>query len=425
MSADSVPATEVAGNARPLRILVVSQYFWPENFQINHLVRSLHARGHRVEVLTGKPNYPSGKFFDNYSLFGRRYEVVDGVPVWRAPLIPRGKGGGVRLALNYLSFAVAGSLAALLRVRGSYDCVFVYAPSPIISCLPALALRLKRRVPVVLWVQDLWPESVTAASGGRSTHFLLPALNVLVRSIYRGCARILIQSQAFRPSVERFGIPPERIAYLPQSVDGLFQPVEPDADAPRALSEPGFRVVFAGNIGQAQDFETVVDAAERLRNEPVRWIIVGDGRRRPWLVDEISRRGLEDSIFLPGSFPESRMPGFFAHADALLMTLRREPIFALTIPTKLQAYLACGKPIIAALDGEAPRIVAEAGAGVAAPAGDPDALAAAVLQLMQMPASERAAMGERAVKCARENFDRDMLLDRLVANLRMAMGGSD
>jgi colanic acid biosynthesis glycosyl transferase WcaI len=261
---------------------------------------------------------------------------------------------------------------------------------------------------------------VTAASPGGGTHLLLPALKMLVRRIYRGCTRVLIQSRAFRPSIERFGIPPECIQYLPQSVSALFLPVAPDTDVPRAFTEPAFRVVFAGNIGQAQDFETVVEAAERLRNEPVRWVIVGDGRRRAWLAEEVKRRGLENSVCLTGSFPESRMPGFFAHADALLLTLRREPIFALTIPTKLQAYLACGKPVIAGMDGEAPRIIAEARAGVTAPAGDPEALAAAVLQLMRMPAAERQAMGARALAYSRDNFAHERLLEALVAYLRDA-----
>lgn len=401
-----------------LRILVVSQYFAPENFQINHFVKALHNRGHQVEVLTGKPNYPGGRFFEGYSFLNRQHELLDGVPVWRAPVVPRGSGGNFRLAINYISFAAAASVLGLLRVRGDFDCIFVYAPSPVTACLPALAIGRKSGVPVVLWVQDLWPESVTAASNAKWLDTVMPSLNWLVRRIYLNCARILIQSEAFRPSIERFGIAPERIAYLPQSVDALFKPVPLAEDVPAALKETGFRVVFAGNIGEAQDFETIVEAADRLREQPMRWIIIGDGRRRPWLEAEVRKRGLGAHIALPGSFPEQAMPTFFAHADALLVTLRRDPIFALTIPTKVQAYLASGRPIIAGLDGEAARIVKDAKAGVVARSGDPVALAAAVLTLMRMAPSERVQMGQCGLDYSRRNFDRDLLLDRLVAHFR-------
>ncbi len=412
-----------AASARPLRILLVTQYFWPENFQINHLVRALRDRGHSVEVLTGKPNYPSGRFFDGYSAFGRSQDLFEGIPVRRVPLVPRGNGGSLRLAINYLSFAVSATTAGLAKIRGDFDCIFVYAPSPITACLPALAIGRKTGAPVVLWVQDLWPESVTAASNAKSLRHAMPLLNWLVGSIYRGCARILIQSRAFRPSIESFAIPPERIAYLPQSVDDVFKQVPAAEGAPAALQEQGFKIVFAGNIGQAQDFETLLEAADRLRDKPVRWIILGDGRRREWLSGEIRRRKLETQVALPGAFPEMAMPGFFAHADALIVMLRDEPIFALTIPTKVQAYLACGKPIIAALRGEGARLIEESDAGVTAEPGDPDSLAAAVVRLMRSSPVQRAEMGARGLAYSRENFDRDMLVDRLVALLRGARSG--
>lgn len=416
---NTVPSAGEA-NERPLRILLVTQYFWPENFQINHLVRALRDRGHGVEVLTGKPNYPSGRFFEGYSAFGRPHETFEGIPVRRVPLIPRGNGGSLRLAMNYLSFALSATLTGIAKIRGEFDCIFVYAPSPITACLPALAIGRKTGVPVVLWVQDLWPESVAAASNVKSLRHTMPLLNWLVGRIYHGCARILIQSRAFRPSIESFAIRPERISYLPQSVDALFKQVPPCEEVPTALLDPGFKIVFAGNIGQAQDFETLVEAADRLRNMPARWIILGDGRRREWLSGEIRRRKLETQVTLPGSFPEKAMPGFFAHADALLVMLRDEPIFALTIPTKVQAYLACGKPIIAALKGEGARIVEESKAGVTAKPGDPNSLTAAVVQLMQSTPVERAQMGARGLAYSRENFDRNMLVDRLVALLRGA-----
>jgi glycosyltransferase involved in cell wall biosynthesis len=399
---------------RRLRILIVTQYFWPENFQINHIAKALQARGHHVSVLTGKPNYPGGRFFPGYSWFNRGTDDFDGIKITRAPLIPRGDGGSLRLALNYLSFAASGVVTAIARIKGPVDCIFVYEPSPVTVGLPALALKRKLGAPILFWVQDLWPDSVYAAGDVRS-NLLRAVLDRLVRRIYGGCARILIQSEAFRPAIEAAGVDQSRIVYWPQSVDPMFRPAPPSVDGPAELELPGFRIVFGGNVGHAQDFETVVEAADRLReHDRIRWIVIGDGRRYAWLRSEIERRGLGDRFHLLGRFPEEAMPSLFAQADALLVTLRKHPIFALTIPTKVQAYLACGKPILGAIDGEGARIIAESGAGIAAPAGDAAALADAALRLARLPEAERAQLGAKGLAYSREHFDRDRLVDRLI-----------
>jgi colanic acid biosynthesis glycosyl transferase WcaI len=406
---------------RSLRILIVTQYFWPENFQINHIAKELQARGHRVCVLTGRPNYPGGRLFPGYTWFNRRTDNFDGIPVTRAPLIPRGNGGAFRLALNYISFAASGIVTGLARVKGPVDCIFVYEPSPVTVGLPALAMKRKLGAPILFWVQDLWPESVFAAGGVRSS-LLRAMLDRLVRTIYAGCARILIQSEAFRPAIAAAGVDESRIVYWPQSVDPMFRPASPPADGPAELRLPGFRIVFGGNVGHAQDFETVVEAAERLRkHDHIRWIVIGDGRRHAWLRNEVDRRGLADRFHLVGRHPEEAMPGLFAQADALLVTLRKHPIFALTVPTKVQAYLACGKPILGAIDGEGARIIAESGAGIATPASDAAALADAALRLANLPENERAQLGAKGLAYSREQFNRDRLLDRLIELMHVAI----
>lgn len=403
----------------PLRILIVTQYFWPENFQINHLARALRQLGHEVTVLTGKPNYPSGRLFQGYSVFGNRLDSHEGIPIIRVPLLARGAGSGLRLALNYVSFMLAASTAAVTRVKGDFDVIFVYQPSPVTVGIPAIAAKWKKRVPILMWVQDLWPESVVAAGGVRSK-LVYSILERLTRYIYRRCDKILVQSQAFRPSVEKVGADPERIVYLPQSVDALFRPIQPEeAHLPNVSLPDGFRVLFAGNVGHAQGLETLLEAAEILRKQPdIHWIVVGDGRRFEWLREQVRDRSLGDRIHLVGRYPENEMPHFFAHADALLVTLRQAPIFALTIPTKVQAYLASGRPIVAGLDGEGARIVSEAGAGETAPAGDAEALARAVLNLYRLTPAERSAMGFRAVTYSRTHFSRDRLVDELVKLMR-------
>jgi colanic acid biosynthesis glycosyl transferase WcaI len=271
-----------------------------------------------------------------------------------------------------------------------------------------------RGVPVLFWVQDLWPESLSATGMVRA-RWILALVERMVRFIYRRSDRILIQSQAFRDQVLRLGGEDERIVYLPNSAEAFYRPVglEPDAGE-RRLMPQGFRVVFAGNIGAAQSFGTIIEAATLLRDtREIQWIVLGDGRMREWAETEVAARGLKGSVHFLGRFPPETMPRFFTLADALLVTLRRDPVFAMTVPSKLQSYLACGRPIVAALDGEGARVLDEAGAGITCPANDPRALAAAVLSMYRMPESERRRMGERGRDYFEAQFERGILLHRL------------
>ena len=397
-----------------MRVLIVTQYFWPEDFRINDLALGLHGRGHEVTVYTGKPNYPHGRFFPGYGFFGRAREDYQGVRVIRAPLLARGRGGGLSLFLNFASFALLGSLLAPLRCTGRYDAILVYEPSPVTVGLPALVLKAFKRAPVLFWAQDLWPETLSATGAVRAP-WVLSMVDRLVRFIYRHCDLVLVQSRAFSPHVQAQGVPSEKIRYYPNSAEAVYQPMGVELQAAEhQLLPPGFRVMFAGNIGVAQDFETILGAAERLKAErDIHWVILGDGRMQAWVEAEIERRNLGATVHLLGRHPVESMPRFFALADALLVTLRNEPIFSLTIPTKIQSYLACGRPIVAALGGEGARIVRESGCGVAVDAGAAAALADAVRQLHGMPAAEREAMGRRGRDYFEAHFERSMLLSRL------------
>ena len=396
-----------------MKILIVTQYFWPESFRINDLALGFRERGHEVTIFTGKPNYPGGRFYPGYGFFGRARDDYEGIPVVRVPLIPRGNGGRLRLALNYLSFALFASVLAS-RCRGRFDAIFVYEPSPVTVGLPALVLKKLKRAPVLFWVQDLWPESLSATGAVRSS-WLLHIVERMVRFIYRHCDRILVQSRAFTAPIEAYGADPARISYFPNSAEALYRPVEPTSDMPEAADMPnGFRIMFAGNIGAAQDFPTIITAARLLAdNKDIHWLILGDGRMREWVKGEVEAHDLEATVHLLGRHPVDVMPNYFAFADALLVTLRREPIFALTIPGKVQSYLASGKPIIAALDGEGARVILEAGAGIAVPSESPDALATAVLELFHMSQETRRTMGLRGRDYFERHFEREMLLDKL------------
>ena len=406
-----------------MKLLILSQYFWPENFRINDVVEGLASRGHSVTVYTAMPNYPVGRFFEGYGFFGPFRERYKSAEVRRSPIFARGEGGGLRLALNFASHALFSTLLAPFLVRGRFDAILVYEPSPMTIGIPARALRAIKRAPLLFWVQDLWPESLSA-TGAVKSPALLGVVDRLIKWIYRGCDRVLVQSEAFIPSVRSHGVPDARIRYLPNSAENFYRKLVASPGDPEAAELPaGFRVMYAGNIGAAQDFPTIVAAAEILRaHSDIQWVIVGEGRMRGWVEDELRRRGLSGTVRLLGQRPPERMARYFAHADVLLATLRREPIFAYTIPSKIQTYIACGKPVIAALDGEGGRIIREAGAGWAVPAEDPQALADAVLAASRTPGPEREAMGNRGEAWFREHFEREKLLSRLEAELAEVAG---
>ena len=397
-----------------MKILVVTQYFWPENFRINDLAHGLKDKGHEITVLAGIPNYPSGRFFTGYGYFSKRTEHCDGIRVIRMPLIPRGKGNWLGLSLNFLSFALSASILAPFYCQDDYDIIFVYEPSPITVGLPALVLKKLKNAPVMFWMQDLWPESLSATGAVRSKR-ILKLVESMVRFIYRGCDRILIQSRAFLNPIKRLGGDPKRVLYFPNSAEKLYEPVTVEKNASeRALLPIGFLVTFAGNIGAAQDFETILTAAEHLKNhKDIHLVVLGDGRVFQWVKKQVRTRKLENTVHLMGRHPAEAMPLYFALSDALLVTLKKEPIFSLTIPSKVQSYLACGKPIIAGLEGEGAKIIEESGAGITCSAENPKALSSAILKMYNMSEKDREVMGQKGRSYFEINFEREMLLDRL------------
>ncbi len=397
-----------------LKILIVSQYFWPERFRISDLAKGLSERGHAVTVLTGVPNYPEGRFFEGYGRWRNWRQDRDGVTVIRVPLVSRGHGRGLRLALNYLSFAVVASVLGPLVCQGRYDVIFVCQLSPALAAIPGILLGRLRGIPVILWVLDLWPESLSA-TGAVTWRPILRSVDWMVRAIYRASALVAVASHGFAGSVLGRGVVEERIVDLPNWYEPEYGSGLPliSTDAMDALPE-GFVVMFAGNVGVAQGFETILDAAERLKRiEEIHWVVIGDGRRWEWVRGEIARRGLGKQIHLLGQRAPETMPAYFVRASVMLVTLRPDPAFALTVPGKVQSYMACGRPIVGALDGEARRLIEEAGAGLVSAAGDGEALAANVLRMFEMPGLNRDRMGAAGRRYCEEHFDREKLLGRL------------
>jgi colanic acid biosynthesis glycosyl transferase WcaI len=397
-----------------MRLLVVSQYFWPEDFRINDLSRELVRRGHAVTVLCGTPNYPSGKIFPGFGWFRRTREEWEGVEVVRVPQVPRGSRSRIRMAANYLSYALTASMLGPFRCRGAYDAVFVFQISPATMGIPAVVMKLVKGAPLFYWLQDLWPEALVA-TGVIRMRSLLWFVDVLVRQLYRASSFVLIQSRSFRKHVESRGVQSDRILYLPNTAEQFYVPMAAhEAHEVLAAVPVGFRVMFAGNIGSVQALPTILAAAELTRScADIQWIIVGDGSMRTWVAEELQKRALTGTVHLLPRFPSVEMPRLFAGVDALLVTLRRDAVLSLTIPSKVQSYLAVGKPILGSLDGEGAAIIREAGAGLCGPAEDAEALAAHVLALRALDASARVEMGRRGREYFLAQFRADMLLDRL------------
>lgn len=327
----------------------------------------------------------------------------------------------MRLAVNYLSFALTASIFGLRGIRKPVDVVLAYEPSPVTVAVPALAVSRRLNAPALMWVQDLWPETLRA-TGVLSEGWPLRVAARVTRRLHRAMDGLLVQSDAFIPALQAQGVRPNRITYLPNWAEEYFRPVSVPDDAPERHELPeGFVVMFAGNIGVAQGLDVLLGAAERLRNVAgVHWVVLGDGRQLPWLRNEVAKRLLRN-VHILGQRPQESMPTWFALADALLVTLRPDPVNELTVPSKVQAYLACGRPILASLDGEGAREVEKAGAGFASPAGDAEALAAAALRLHDMTEVERVAMGLRGREYSERNFQREALIDRLEAVLAEAI----
>jgi glycosyltransferase involved in cell wall biosynthesis len=394
-------------------VLILSQYFWPESFRITEIAESLRDAGCDVSVLTGQPNYPDGKIFDGYSAFGcGMSRHPSGVPVYRVPLAPRGQGSALGLALNYLSFVLSGSTLGpwLLRKR-RIDVVFVYGISPILQAIVGIVLRRTHRARLVTWVQDLWPQSLSV-TGYLRNECALAVVAAVVRWIYRRSDLLLIQSEAFRPMVADYA-DSTPIEFYPNPGERAFE--RSGDDQPAVLQLPaGFNVVFAGNFGNAQSLETILYAAEHLRDRPeVRFVMIGSGGRSAWLEQQVRDRKL-GNVLLTGRFAVEQMPPLLRQADVLLVTLARSPIMDRTIPSKVQAYLAAGRPIIASLDGEGARVIAESGAGLARPAEDARALADAVIQMCETDKQQLASMGQ----AGRDYYIRHFHPDTLARILR-------
>jgi glycosyltransferase involved in cell wall biosynthesis len=401
-----------------MEILIVTQYFWPESFKINDLALALKERGHKITVLTGMPNYPEGKFYKGYKLFSKKTEYLDEIKIIRVPIIPRGNASGLMLFLNYFSFMIIGSIWSFFLSK-KYETVIALNYSPITAVYPAIIYKMLHGTNLYLWVFDLWPESVRSA--GKLKWSIVDMLLLrMVKSIYNKSNKILISSEGFGLSIIEKGVGEHKLVYMPNWAEAVFEDSSlVDEQKYSPLIPHGFIVMFAGNIGEAQDFDSILKAAELTQDfKDIKWVIIGDGRKREEVSKEIDKRGLGEIVFLLGRFPLLEMPSFFVHANVMLFSLKDEEIFSLTLPGKVQSYMAFGKPIAAMINGEGSAVISKSNCGFTCNAGDYQGLANNIIKAHEMPANELSTLGKNGYEYYKSNFAKEMLIDRFERILR-------
>lgn len=393
-------------------ILVIAQYFYPEQFRINDICTEWVKRGYKVTVVTGIPNYPHGKYFDGYGLFKKRKESYNGMDIIRIPLIPRGKNA-VMLILNYLSFVVSGFFwKVFTKIKADY--VFIFEVSPMTQALPGVWYAKKHKIPCYLYVQDLWPENVEIITGIKNKR-IIGAIGKMVDHIYHGCTMIFATSESFVDSIHKRGVPKEKIEYWPQYAEDFYTPLE-KTTLPEIPQDDALNVIFAGNIGYAQGLEILPRAAHIIKNKSekkIRFNIVGDGRYKSEFIKTASEMQVSEMFnFIPKQ-PASRIPEFMAASDLAFLSLSDNPLFTMTIPAKLQSYMACGIPILASAAGETKRIVEASQCGLCGRPADADKLAENIVALSQLTTLERSRMGQSARVYYDQHFDKNMLLSKI------------
>ena len=408
------------------RILFVCQYFYPEVFRGNDIAFHWAEEGHEVHVVTGVPNYPDGVFHKGYGVFKKRQETIKGVHVTHLPIVPRGNDSKIMLMLNYFSYFIVACMYVLWKVFADsfkgflgfkksfeFDFVFCQQLSPVMMSLPAVLYKKLKKVLLYTWVLDLWPESLSAA-GGISNKHILGFFDWFVKKEYKWSDKILTSSKSFDQSIRTYGDYKGKIVYYPQWSDGSpstpFLP--PKYSLPEILS--GFKVMFAGAVGEAQGMECNMQATLLTKErKDIKWVIVGDGRRLPWVQQFVKEHGLEETVLTLGRYPSETMPLFFEKADVMLVSLTDSPLFNLYAPAKISSYMASGRPIIACLNGEGAEVVKAAECGWLVAAGDAEGLAKLVIRLADENKETLNAKGACGLKFYKENFDKEKCLSNL------------
>lgn len=395
-------------------ILVVGQYFYPEQFRINDICTQWVKRGYNVNVVTGIPNYPKGKFYEGYGVRKKRQEIYNGINIKRIPQIPRGNNS-VMLALNYISFVVSGFFWKSLT-KEKPDLIFNYETSPITQALPGIWLAKNRNIPFFIYITDLWPDNLQVVTGIESKIIIKP-IEKICNYIYKNSDKIFTSSETFLNTLKLRGVPEEKLYFWPQYAEDFYKVIEKENANVNEIPQDGkFNIVFAGNIGFAQGLEILPKTAELLKNEnltDVRFCIIGDGRYKDTLLKHIKERNVDDYFYFIEKQPVERIPEFMSVCNAALICLAKSEVFSMTIPSKLQSCMACGIPLIASIDGETQDIIQKSGAGFYCNAADYNGLYEIIKKMINIPKEELYQMGKNARQFFEENYEREILLNKM------------
>ncbi len=397
------------------RILVITQYIYPENFKSNELVFELAKRGHWVDVLTGIPNYPEGVYYKGYGLLKRRVETVNGVHFYRCIQTPRGrKASGVGLAVNYMSFVFFSFfwIVFFFAWKKRYDAIITHEPSPITQIIPAIILSKLRKVPVYSWIMDIWPDAMKNSVSPRMYKMVGPPLRGITRWIYKNSHKLLITSKGFEALINREGDFSDKIIYYPNwSID--LKAIPTNYSIP--LLPDGFIIMLAGNLGEAQNLDAVGEAMLLLKDvKEVKWIFVGDGSWKKWLDDFIAEKHLEETAFTLGRFPGEAMATFYQKADAMLITLRGGFIdLDMTVPARMQSYMSAGRPVLGMIGPGVQGLIEESDCGYAVPAGDYQALVGIIQSKILTNREAFEAKGANG----RNYFEKEFTLDHCINHI--------
>lgn len=395
-----------------MKLLVISQYYYPEQFRINDICKELVKRGYEVTVLTGIPNYPEGKYYEGYGINKKREEVKDGVEIIRIPIIPRGKNS-LMLVLNYISFVISGLFWAKFTKR-EFDKVFIYEVSPMTQALPGIWYAKRKKIDSSIYVMDLWPESIELATGIKN-RTILNWIGKMVDYIYKNCKTILTSSESFIDTICKRGHPREKMLFWPQYAEKFYQPLDRKNCPIAEMQEEKFKIVFAGNIGYAQGLDIVIDTAIILKkkNCNAKFYLIGNGRAKEELKQKAKENGLEDYIEFIDKKPAEKIPEYYANADMAFITLKKDIISDQILPAKLPSYFACGVPILGSADGEIKQVIEKSGAGFCAKAGDEKELEEKIEFCIRLSKEEMKTMQENSRKFYCENYEQQLLLNKL------------
>lgn len=395
------------------RILIVTQYFYPENFRINDLALELKNRGYEISVLTGLPNYPNGEYFDGYTKNKNCDEIWNDIPIYRCKLRPRNKGS-INLVRNYLSFIHEAKKKARELEDKNFDLIYVFEVSPITVALPAIKMKKERNIPIIMNVQDLWPENIIAITGIHN-RFVIKAVKKLVKYIYKHCDLILTASESFVENIQSYlKTGQDKVHFWPQ-----YAVVKKEEKKNNLFNTEDFNIVFTGNIGEAQGLDIVIEASRELRNTPIKWQLIGDGRNERKLKEKVKEYGLNDFVLFHGRKPEHEIPQYLANADAALLILKPDPVFEMTLPAKLQTYMACGVPIIGCVSGEGRRVIMKAEAGFVSDEISKSGLIKACHMFLQCNHEEYERLRSNSFSYGNQYFDKQKLINELISNIEI------